>query len=149
MVAYRQLGLGDLDQVVRLEQEVFPQEAWSPELLAEELSGPHRYYLGAFEEDGQLLGYGGIAGVWDADLMTLGVVPAARGQGLGRALTEQLIEEARQHGCERIFLEVRASNRAAHELYRSCGFIELGRVRAYYRHPTEDALRMGLELVGR
>lgn len=38
------------------------------------------------------------------------------------------------------FLEVRESNKAARELYGGMGFETVGRRRAYYRDPPEDAL---------
>ena len=37
-------------------------------------------------------------------------------------------------------LEVRASNQAAFELYRSCGMRHVGKRKRYYRAPAEDAL---------
>jgi ribosomal-protein-alanine N-acetyltransferase len=39
-------------------------------------------------------------------------------------------------------LEVRESNRAAQELYRSMGFSTVGRRRQYYRRSNEDAILM-------
>jgi ribosomal-protein-alanine N-acetyltransferase len=46
--------------------------------------------------------------------------------------------------CSKVFLEVRASNRAAIEMYRGFNFEELARRRDYYRHPREDAIVMRL-----
>ena len=43
--------------------------------------------------------------------------------------------------------EVRESNRAAVNLYRSAGFREIGRRRGYYHNPPEDAILMELHLV--
>ena len=69
-------------------------------------------------------------------------------QGIGRALMQRAIEQAREAGIEIISLEVRADNLGAIALYRSFGFEEIGFFRrfgkiggAYY-----DALLMNLYL---
>jgi ribosomal protein S18 acetylase RimI-like enzyme len=62
---------------------------------------------------------------WDAEdcwLEDLYVSPEARGSGLGRALTETVIERARERGCRRVELDVNSENPAAQGLYRSLGF---------------------------
>jgi len=45
----------------------------------------------------------------------------------------------------RAVLEVRASNRAAHALYRGLGFRDMTIRPAYYTNPIEDALLMELD----
>jgi ribosomal protein S18 acetylase RimI-like enzyme len=62
---------------------------------------------------------------WDAEdcwLEDLYVSADARGTGLGRALTEAVIERARERGCRRVELDVNTENPAALALYRSLGF---------------------------
>ena len=53
------------------------------------------------------------------------VRPQARNRGLGRALLDQLLEEARQIGCERIRLDSARFMTEAHRLYRARGFQEI------------------------
>ena len=43
---------------------------------------------------------------------------------------------------EPVYLEVRESNVAARELYRSAGFEEIGRCAEYYTEPAETAIVM-------
>jgi ribosomal-protein-alanine N-acetyltransferase len=45
----------------------------------------------------------------------------------------------------RAVLEVRASNHAAHALYRSLGFCDVTTRPMYYTNPIEDALLMELD----
>ncbi len=62
---------------------------------------------------------------WDAEdrwLEDLYVSAAARGSGLGRALTEAVIDRAAARGCRRVELDVNSENPAAMALYRSLGF---------------------------
>ena len=91
--------------------------------------------------DGQLSGY--VVG-WhvmdEAELANLAVEPAARRRGVGRLLLDRMLDDARERGTTRVFLEVRESNEAARRLYASRGFAEVGRRKSYYRSPAEDAL---------
>jgi ribosomal protein S18 acetylase RimI-like enzyme len=50
------------------------------------------------------------------------VLAAHRGQGVGRALLESVLEGARAAGCSGVTLEVRTDNAIAQRLYRSLGF---------------------------
>lgn len=56
----------------------------------------------------------------------IGMLPEARGQGLGRRLMTEAIQAARRQGLERIELEVFASNPRAIALYESFGFVREG-----------------------
>lgn len=68
----------------------------------------------------------------EAELLLIGVRPAARGKGIGRALIERTCREARTRGAIRLMLEVRATNPAL-DLYREAGFRQIGRRKDYYR----------------
>jgi len=62
---------------------------------------------------------------WDAEdcwLEDLFVHGDARGAGLGRALTEAVMERAAARGCCRVELDVNSENTSALSLYRSLGF---------------------------
>src|SRR5205823_11485200 len=61
-----------------------------------------------------------------AEIKRLYIVPAARGGGLGRALIERAIDEARARGYQRVRLDShRASMGPAIALYRRLGFYEV------------------------
>lgn len=79
----------------------------------------------------------------EREILQLGVLPVYRGQGLARELLLSL------PGGEPYFLEVRESNRTARRLYKSVGFVELGRRPNYYQNPQEDAILMKGDLHGR
>lgn len=57
-----------------------------------------------------------------AGVLGLGVVPEYRGRGVGRALLETALREARRIGLARVELTVREPNRAAIALYEKVGF---------------------------
>ena len=141
--------LDDLEALVDLEALTFPEDPWTPFMLADELMSPASRYWIAADESGAPIGYGGVkVGGDQADVMTIGVAPQARGRGVGRAILDALLDWARQAGAAEIFLDVRPSNEVAITLYRSRGFEDLGRRPWYFRNPVEDALEMRAPLSG-
>jgi ribosomal-protein-alanine N-acetyltransferase len=83
----------------------------------------------------------------EAELHIMAVDPAMQRQGVGRELLREGQKRLLQAGAKRVFLEVRASNKPALELYYSAGF-KLHSVRKdYYRMPLEDALVLSLDLI--
>lgn len=56
----------------------------------------------------------------------LGVDPAAQGRGVGRALVEAAVGEARARGARKLALRVLGGNATARRLYERCGFVVEG-----------------------
>jgi GNAT superfamily N-acetyltransferase len=52
----------------------------------------------------------------------LGVIPAHRGRGLGRQITEKLLDQARKFHIREVYLEVMEKNLPAQHLYESLNF---------------------------
>ncbi|MFA6134865.1 MAG: GNAT family N-acetyltransferase [Phycisphaerae bacterium] len=65
---------------------------------------------------------------WASRLAGMAVVPAARGKGVGRALVEKLLEEARTREDHQLVLEVIEQNTAAMRLYEATGFQRVRRL---------------------
>jgi [ribosomal protein S18]-alanine N-acetyltransferase len=82
----------------------------------------------------------------EVHVIDLAVAPEARRGGVGRALLDTVIGEARAGDARLLLLEVRAGNAPALALYRSAGFFEHGVRRAYYSDNGEDAVDMRLSL---
>ncbi len=80
-----------------------------------------------------------------AHLVLLCVQPVQRHRGIGRRLSQWLIESAQVAGIESIGLELRADNAAALGFYRRLGFSEVQLVPGYYDGQT-PARRMTLRL---
>jgi [ribosomal protein S18]-alanine N-acetyltransferase len=82
----------------------------------------------------------------EAELLTLGVAPEFRRQGLGAALVRavaSVVPRART-----LHLEVAADNPPALMLYRTMGFGQIGRRKDYYRRPDArlvDALTFAVD----
>ena len=102
------------------------------------------------EVAGEVVGYGVLStGAGEAHILNVCVAPLCQGQGYGTYLLRKLIELARWHRVDRIFLEVRPSNELAHAMYERAGFNEIGRRPGYYpaRRGREDAIVMAMELL--
>ena len=71
-----------------------------------------------------------------------------QGRGYGRLFVRQVIKRAVVLGADRLFLEVRPSNRIAIRLYDSLGFVQIGERKDYYPSESgrEDAQVLVLEL---
>jgi [ribosomal protein S18]-alanine N-acetyltransferase len=69
-----------------------------------------------------------------------------RRRGIGAALLERVLEEARKRNANAAFLEVRSANHAAQALYEKSGFRAIARRADYYSEPRDDAVVMSLVL---
>ena len=134
---------GDLDAIWAIERDVFGAEAWSREMMREELTADHRRYIVLVDQDEAVRGYAGLLVVGsESDVQTIAVAPEARGGGHGRRLMRALLDESERRGAHEVFLEVRADNPVARALYVSLGFEEIG-VRPHYYQPDDvDAVVM-------
>jgi ribosomal-protein-alanine N-acetyltransferase len=144
----RPMRTADIRAVLRLERELFSDEAWSRAMLTGELAQQprSRHYLVA-DDGGVLAGYAGLlAAGTHGDVLTLAVAADRWGQGTGSALLEALLAEAARRGCREVFLEVRADNARAQRLYRRYGFTQVGIRRGYYQPSGTDALVMRKDL---
>jgi ribosomal-protein-alanine N-acetyltransferase len=74
----------------------------------------------------------------ESEILNIAVAPECRRMGIARALVAEFLREF--PGV--IFLEVRASNTAAVNLYNSIGFQEVNRRNDYYDHPLDTAIVM-------
>jgi GNAT superfamily N-acetyltransferase len=106
---------------------VIPGDANHPAEILDELleSGGHLYVA---EVSGEAVGVGGLKllSTTVGEIKRMYVRPTARGLGIGRAIVQQLIDDARTMGCETVFLESASFMHSAHALYRSVGFVPSG-----------------------
>lgn len=134
----------DVDGMCIIENASFATP-WSRQSIEGELENACARYLVA-HKDGEVVGY---AGMWlvidEAHVTNVAVRADMRGQGLGSALMERLIQLAADSGMIWMTLEVRRSNKVAQALYHKFGFIDVGYRKRYYEDNQEDALLMGLD----
>jgi [ribosomal protein S18]-alanine N-acetyltransferase len=144
-----------LDAMMAIMRESFdPQfgEAWSAAQLAGTLQLAGSVAAQALDHGGAILGFSLsrlVAG--EAELLLVAVDHARRRCGIGRLLVEKVADEARNHGATTLFLEVRENNSAARNLYRTLGFIDVGRRANYYTGASGDrfaaiTMRRGIDV---
>ncbi len=68
----------------------------------------------------------------EAEVLTLAVLPAVQGRGVGGALLAAGLAEAARRGAATVLLEVAPGNVAARVAYGRAGFREVGLRRGYY-----------------
>jgi ribosomal-protein-alanine N-acetyltransferase len=94
-----------------------------------------------------VLAYGGVMCAADeAQVLNIATCPEYRRNGLARAILSAILEYSEENGAEFITLEVRESNASAMALYKGNGFYEVGRLKNYYKAPTEDGLILKKDL---
>lgn len=136
-----------VEMLMPYEREMFGAEAWSARGYRDEIADTrNRHYVAVEGPDGDLLGWAGVLVIGDtAEILTVGVVPSARRQGLARRMLADLYAEAIRRGARELFLEVRVDNEAAQQLYLAEGFAVIGRRPGYYANGKVDAVVMRRE----
>ena len=141
----RFMRLKDVDQVAEIEQATFARP-WSRESFRQEVTrnAVARYLVA--DEDGKILGY---AGAWiildESHITNIALREEARGRGIGKKLTAELLQILSNLGASYATLEVRKSNLTAQGLYASFGFEKVGVRKRYYEDNGEDGLIMALQ----
>ena len=144
-VQLRRLEAKDLDVVEAIEQESYPTP-WSRSMFDAELRKPSSLAIGAFTDDGDLVGYAFVSRYVDAwHVMNVAVAHAFRRRGIASALLERLFAVTATDPRRGYTLEVRVSNTGAIMLYERLGFESRGLRRGYYTDNREDALIMWRE----
>ncbi len=145
-VQFRPMREVDLDAVVNIEKLAYPFP-WSRGIFSDCLRAGYSCWV--MTEGVEVAGYGILsAAAGEAHVLNLCVAPERQGRGLGRRLLDRLIDVARWHQSESVFLEVRPTNLSAIAMYHGRGFKEVGRRPNYYpaEENREDAIVMALRL---
>jgi ribosomal-protein-alanine N-acetyltransferase len=143
---FRPMTADDLGAIIKIERAAYPYP-WTLLNFRDCLDSGYSCWTGEVE--------GALSGYWvmmlaagEGHILNCCVAPAWQGRGFGRSMMEHLIEIARDHATETIFLEVRPSNTRAIHLYERIGFDGIALRRSYYPadQGREDALVMRLIL---
>lgn len=132
-----------IEEVTRIEGDLFGVEQWSAAMFWNELANGHRYRV-ALDAGGAVAGYAGlaVAGPDEAWVQNIAVRADTQRRGLGRALLHDLLAAAARAGAGKVLLEVAVDNAAAQRLYALNGFEPVGLRRGYYQPSNTDALVM-------
>jgi ribosomal-protein-alanine N-acetyltransferase len=144
-LALRPMVVDDVDEVVALEQSVFPHP-WTRGNFMDSLASGYDAWVLREAGTEQLAGYFLIMfAVDEAHLLDVAVSADRQGAGLGRYLLDRIAARARGTGMSSVLLEVRPSNLRALEVYERYGYVQIGRRKGYYpahEGQREDAIVM-------
>ena len=136
-----------LPTVLAVEQSVY-SHPWTRGNFTDTLAAGHQALclLGGDE----LIGYFvAMRGFEEVHLLNITVAPAHQRQGWALVLLDALVLWSRAQGAQWLWLEVRASNTRAQQIYLKRGFARVGLRKAYYpagHGLREDAVVMNLRL---
>ncbi len=150
ILTLRAMLVGDAQVVAGIEQVAYPPpQPWSEGIFRDCLRVG--YLCQVLELDGQIIGYGILSiAASEAHLLNVCIAPSHQGCGYGRQLVHHFLNLADRYKADTVYLEVRPSNVAARELYKSLGFRRVGVRKSYYPalpgEPREDAIQLARDI---
>ena len=129
--------------------------SFSPEIQFRELSSPENIFL-IVESENIPIGFvqlildskeESIKGTKSLEIRRIYALQEYIGKGVGKALMEAAVHEARQHGCDTIWLGVWEKNPRAIHFYQKWGFKEVGTHIFYVGQDPQRDFIMELTLV--
>ena len=143
-VMIRKMTMDDIEQVIAIDRVSFSLP-WPERSFRFELTDNPASRCWVAEVDGKIAG---MIVVWlivdEVHVATIATHPDFRRQGIAKNLLSHALQHLSMEGAQSSFLEVRASNLVAQEMYRKFGYEESGVRRRYYRDNDEDAILMTL-----
>ncbi len=143
--------LNDLDTIERIEHRAYPFP-WSQTVLRNAVRSDETFsyfYVARLrklpDDSGVIIGYHHFWLVVDeVHILNIAIEPAYQRRGYASRLLQFALDFGRERGALSAFLEVRASNLAARELYAHFGFERIEIRTSYYSDNQEDAHVMKL-----
>ena len=136
--------LDDLNKISSILQSDF-DDFWNENILKSELENENSYYIVAKEND-DIVGFGGLwKSIDDIHITNIVTKKSVRNKGIGKAILNALINQAKVFGYNIITLEVNETNSTAISLYKKFGFEKVGIRKRYYNN-SDNAIIMNLEI---
>lgn len=113
--------------LIDIDLQTFSEPTFSHYTAAAFLQSGHVYTLSV---DSGVIGTCVFIRCWDrpgdANLLSMGILPGFRGQGLGQRFLLEVLDNLRGHGLTGVTLMVADDNRRARKVYADAGFVETG-----------------------
>lgn len=146
-VRFEALTPGNLDAVLAVEQRAYAHP-WLRSNFTDSMTSGYQSQL--LLADAALLGYFvAMKGVDEVHLLNITVAPEYQRQGWARVMLDALMIWAKGQGADWLWLELRASNLRALQVYEAHGYRRVGLRKNYYPavgDRREDAVIMSLHL---
>jgi len=146
IIVFRPMSEMDLEHVMDIEEAVY-EFPWSVGIFQDCLKVGYCCWI--LDQDDEVSGYGimsVLAG--EAHILNLCIKSELQNSGLGKEMIDYLIDLAKVHHADVMFLEVRPSNGQALKVYERAGFDEVGSRKDYYpaKFGREDAVILAKQL---
>jgi len=132
VLSIRRAHRDDLPVILQIEKKSFGSDAWSAEAFLDYLAMPTTSIFVVAIREGKVIGYALAFCGKHAELDSLAVMPALRGQGTAEALMKRVFRSVVRRGYPAMGLCVRLENSGAIQLYRKLGFVRERRINDYY-----------------
>lgn len=126
------------DEIANLHKLCFPNKPWS----ASDFADLKKSGCEIIASQNGFIVYRCVAD--EAEIITIGVAPAARRNGIGSAMLCIIEKNVKNQGVNKIFLEVASTNTAGQKLYKNNGYKVVGIRPKYYA--GVDAILMSKDL---
>ena len=126
------------NKIAKLHQKCFPNKPWSADDFRDLKQSGCEIIM---SENGFIVYR---IAVDEAEIITIGVNPEMRRQGIASAMIGIIEKKLKTQGVKKLFLEVASNNIPAQKLYENCGFKTVGLRPKYY--DGIDAILMAKEL---
>ena len=128
-----------IEQIFNLEKEIFKNSAFSKSYLNTLIKGDNSFIY-IYLIDSKVCGYLIVLDSIDVyEILAIATIEEYRNKGIAQELLAKI-------RIKNIFLEVRESNQTAINFYKKNKFKEISIRKNYYSKPTENAIRMKMEV---
>lgn len=144
----RPMRVADLERVMLVEHSAY-SVPWTRGNFVDSLAAGYLAQMLVHGTHGLIGYFVAMPGLDEMHLLNLTVAPAHQRRGHSLTLLDSLEQHGREQRFAKLWLEVRASNQRARQLYARRGFAEVGLRRGYYPvglARREDAIVMSLDL---
>ena len=140
-ILIRTAELKDVSAIMELEQGSIAHP-WESRAIEDLINDPNKMCYVA-EADGRVVCYAGVETVLDeGNVGNIVTHKEYRGRGFAKELFTRLLEDAKEKGIEKLFLEVESDNVPALGLYEKLGFGRYGLRRGYYGQDRDAVLML-------
>lgn len=133
----------DLEQIMLIETQIYPNP-WSISIMQDCLKAGYQCIKGhQFEHSDEVACYAlMMIGFEESNLLNIGVNPKFQRQSIASQMLNRLLLISRINHAKHMWLEVRASNQAAINLYQKFDFKEIGLRKNYYKYTTSKGKKI-------
>lgn len=132
---FSQIKVEDLPQIMAIEQQIYPNP-WSVTVMQDCIQAGYQCIKAhTHEQPDEIACYAlMMIGFEESNILNIGVNPIYQRQGIASQLLQRLLLISRINHAKHMWLEVRANNQAAINLYQKFEFKQIGLRKNYYKY---------------